>query len=75
MPDAFGSVRVSGVPSLESCAETISRERSDSSIAEFNCTVQVTVTEDVTYTGLEGVLVTDTEAMAMEGTREGEKTT
>ena len=49
-----------------SCADTISSERSDSSIAEFNSTVQVTVTVDVASTGLDGVLVTDTEAM--EGT-------
>ena len=52
-----------------SCADTITSERSDSSIAEFNCTVQVTVTEDVTLIGLEGVLVIDTEAM--EGTEGG----
>ena len=45
-----------------SCADIISSERSDSSIAEFNSTVQVTVTVDVASTGLDGVLVTDTEA-------------
>ena len=44
-----------------SCADTISSERSVSSIAEFNSTVQITVTEDVTLIGLDGVLVTDTE--------------
>ena len=43
-----------------SCADTISSERSDSSIAEFNSIVQVTVTVDVILTGLDGVLVTDT---------------
>ena len=54
-----------------SCADTISSERSDSIIAEFNSTVQVTVIVDVTYTGLDGVLVTDTEAMeGTEGRRE-----
>ena len=49
-----------------SCADTISSGRSDSRIAEFNSTVQVTVTEDPTLTGLEGALMTDT--VAMEGT-------
>ena len=54
-----------------SCADTISSETSDSIIAEFNSTVQVTVTEDLTYTGLDGVLVTDTEAVeGTEGRRE-----
>ena len=51
-----------------SCADTISNERSDSNIAEFNSTVQVIVTEDVKLTGLDGLLVTDTEAV--EGTKE-----
>ena len=46
-----------------SCADTISSGRSDSSIVEFNSTVQVTVTVDVASTG---VLVTSTEAV--EGT-------
>jgi hypothetical protein len=56
-----------------SCADTISRERSDSSIPEFNSTVQITVTEDVAYTGLDGVLATDTEAMeGTEGRREND---
>ena len=49
-----------------SCTDTISNERSDSIIAEFNSTVQVTVTEDVIYTGLDGILVIDTETV--EGT-------
>jgi hypothetical protein len=62
--------RLSTVPSgWISCADTISSERSDSSIPEFNSTVQVTVTEAVTLTGLDGVLVTDTEAV--EGTEGG----
>ena len=52
-----------------SCADTISSGRSDSSIAEFNSTVQVTVTVDVASTGLDGVLVTDT--YAVEGTAGG----
>jgi hypothetical protein len=64
--------RLSIVPSgWVSCADTISSERSDSSIPEFNSTVQVTVTEDVTLIGLDGVLVTDTEAVeGTEGRRE-----
>ena len=55
-----------------SSADTISSERSDSIIAEFNSTVQVTVTEDATLIGLGGVLVTvDTEAVeGTEGRRE-----
>ncbi len=54
-----------------SWADTISSDRSDSSIPEFNSTVQVTVTEEVINTGLDGVLVTDTEAMeGTEGRRE-----
>jgi hypothetical protein len=52
-----------------SCADTISSETSDSCIPEFNSTVQVTVTEDVANTGLDGVLVTNTEAV--EGTEGG----
>ena len=44
-----GPVRVSGVPfGWVSSADTISSERSDSSIVEFNSTVQVTVMVDVT---------------------------
>ena len=54
-----------------SCADTISSGRSVSSIAKFNSTVQITVTVDVASTGLDGVLVTDTEAM--EGTTGGRK--
>ena len=58
-----GLVRVSIVPfGWVSCADTINGERSDSIIAEFNSTVQVTVTEDVTLIGLDGILVTDTES-------------
>ena len=53
-----------------SCADTISSGRSDSSIAEFNSTVQITVIiVDEASTGLDGVLMTDTEAM--EGTAGG----
>ena len=49
-----------------SSADTISSERSDSIIAEFNSTVQVTVTVNAPLIGLDGVLMTDTEAV--EGT-------
>ena len=67
-----GPVRVSGVPfGWVSCADTISSESSDASIAEFNPTVQVTVTEDATLIGLGGILLTDTEAVeGTEGRRE-----
>ena len=50
-----------------SCADTISSESSDSITEGPNSITQFTVTVDVTYTGLEGVLVTDTEAV--EGTK------
>ena len=64
-----GPVRVSGVSiGWVSCADTISSESSDASIAEFNSTVQVTVIEDATLIGPGGILLTDTE-----GLREGEK--
>ena len=63
MPVTVGPLRASGVPSLESCADTISSDTSDSTIAEFNSTVQITVTEDAILIGLDGILVTDTEAM------------
>ena len=59
MPDTVGPVRDSGVPSLNSCAVTISNESSDSNIAEFNPTVHVTVTEDPLVTTL-SLLVTVT---------------
>ena len=39
-----GPVRVSGVPSLDSCASTISKKISEATIAEFNSKVQVKVT-------------------------------
>ena len=62
--------RLSIVPfGWASCADTISSERSNSIIAEFNSTVHDTVMVDVASTGLEGVLVIDTEAM--EGTAGG----
>ena len=46
----------------ESCASTSTNESSDVIIAELsNSTVQVTVTVDITLTGVGGLLVIDTE--------------
>ena len=39
---------LSGVPSLNSCTSTISNERSDANIAEFNSKAQVKVTSNPT---------------------------
>ena len=44
VPVTVGPVRVSGVPSLESIASTISNEISDATIAELSIKVQVKVT-------------------------------
>ena len=41
---------LSGAPSLEICAPTISNERSDTTIAELNTKVQVKVTSSSTVT-------------------------
>ena len=73
VPDTVGPVRVSGAPSLESCAETISSESSDSITDGPNSTTQFTATvEVISLTGLDGVLMTDTEAMeGTKGRREG----
>ena len=47
---------------VDSCASTISTDSSDTIIAELsNSTVQVTVTVDISLTGLGGLLVIDTE--------------
>ena len=46
VPDAVDPVRVSGVPSLESCADTINNKISEATIAEFNSKVQVKVTSE-----------------------------
>ena len=70
VPVTVGPGRVSGVPSLESCASTISSETSDSITDGPTSTTQFTVTEEaISLTGLDGVLVTDTEAV--EGTEGG----
>ena len=39
-------VRVSGVPSLDSCVSTINKKISEATIAEFNSKVQVKVTSE-----------------------------
>ena len=43
---------LSGVPSLNSCTFTISNERSDATIAEFNTKVQIKVISDPSITML-----------------------
>ena len=43
MPVTVGPVRVSGVPSLDSCASTISKKISEAKMAEFNSKVHVKV--------------------------------
>ena len=58
-----GPDRLSGIPSLTSCADTISNESSDSITAGSNSTVQVTVTEDPLLTVL-SLLVTVTDCGA-----------
>ena len=50
MPVTVGPLRVSGVPSLDSCASTVSSERSDATITELNTKVQVKVTPVPTVT-------------------------
>ena len=45
-----GPVRARGVPSLDSCASTISNETSDSTIAELSIKVQVKATPVPTIT-------------------------
>ena len=62
VPDLSGLDRFSGVPSLDSCASTMSSRRSVSTNAEFNTKVQVMTTVDISSTGLGGLLVMDTEA-------------
>ena len=70
VPDTIGPLKASGAPSLESRASTISSERSDSITDGSNSTTQLTVIVDtIALTGLDGVLVTDTEAA--EGTEDG----
>ena len=70
VPATVGPVRVSGVPSLDSCASTISSERSDSTTAGLNSTMQVRVTVVPALTGLAWSLVIVTEAWG--GTEERE---
>ena len=60
VPVTNGPVRVSRVPSLDSCASTINSESSDSNIAEFNTTVHIKETVDPLGTMLP-LLVTATD--------------
>ena len=61
VPVTVGPVRASGVPFLDSCASTISNERSDCETAGLNSTVQINSTlVPVLGIGL-GLLVTITE--------------
>ena len=57
MPLTVGLVRVSGVPSLNSCASTVSNETSDATIAELSIKVQVKVTPVPTITMSELLLL------------------
>ena len=57
VPATVGPVRVSGVPSLDSCVSTISSERSDSITDGLNSTVQARVTLVPSMMGLIGSLV------------------
>ena len=61
VPVTVGPVRFSGVPFLDSCANTVSNESSDSITAGPNSTVQVTVTVDTQRTMVSGLLVTVTD--------------
>ena len=64
VPDTIGLDRLStALLGPDSCASTITIESSDSKISElFSSTVQVTVTVDISLTGLGGILVIDTDA-------------
>ena len=63
VPVTVRPVIVSGVPSLDSCASTVSNERSDSTIAGSNSTVQMRVTSDPSgWIGLTGSLEILTES-------------
>ena len=48
VPVTIGPVRASGVPFLDSCASTTSKNISEPNIAEFNSTEQVKITRDPT---------------------------
>ena len=61
-PVTVEPVRVCGVPSLDMRISTISNETSDALNAGLSSITQFTVTVDtMLFTGLDGVLVTDTE--------------
>ena len=57
VPLTVGLVRVSGVPSLNSCASTVSNETSDATIAELSIKVQVKVIPVPTITMSELLLL------------------
>ena len=61
VPVTVGPDRASRVPSLDSCASTISNERSDCETPSTISTVQVTVTLVPSRTGVRGSLVTRTD--------------
>ena len=62
VPDTVGLDRLSMAPlGVDSLASTITIESSDSKFAKlFSSTVHVTVTVDISLTGLDGLLVMDT---------------
>ena len=73
VPDTIGLDRLSIAPlGPDSCASTITIESSDSKISElFSSTVQVTVTVDISLTGLGGILMIDTDAGGVTEERKG----
>ena len=70
VPVTVGPVIVSGVPSLDSCASTISNERSASITPSLITKEQITVALDSRRTGLGGILVTVMEDGAGTGREE-----
>ena len=62
VPVLVRPVRVCTFPSLNSCASTASKVRSDSTTDGLNSTVHVTVTSDPMVTGLAKLLAIVTEA-------------
>ena len=48
VPVTVGPIRVSGVPSLDSCVFTTKRKISEPNISGFNSTLQVSITSDST---------------------------
>ena len=73
VPVTVRPVIASGVPSLDSCASTISNERSESITPSLISTEQITVTLDSRRTGLAGILVTVIDDGAGTGGEERER--